>query len=121
MSHKGLNQLLCAALVNNRFRTELLANPPQAVRKGYLGQKFSLNPDELALVSSIRVKGIEEFAAVVYRWITSEEGGSQQDRYAIEKEIQPLEASSRGPIHLRPSVARKFPVRSAIPLAAGMD
>ena len=88
MSHKGLNQLLCAALVNDRFRAELLADPSQAARKGYYGQKFALHPDELSLVSSIRVKGIEEFAAVIYRWIASQDGRVPVDTSGYEQSAQ---------------------------------
>ena len=51
MKHKGLNQLLCAATVNNRFRETLLHNPAQAIATGYFDHTFSLTPETLAHIN----------------------------------------------------------------------
>jgi hypothetical protein len=75
MMHKGLNQLLCAATVNRRFREALLRNPSQAIATGYFNHRFSLTPDEQKLVTGIRANRLEEFAAQVYCWISSSGGG----------------------------------------------
>lgn len=71
MDHKSLNQLLCAATVNRRFCQVLLQNPSQAIATGYLGQTFSLTPEERELVTGIRAQQLEDFAAQVYCWISS--------------------------------------------------
>jgi hypothetical protein len=71
MVHKGLNQLVCAATVNKRFREALLRNPSQAIATGYFNHRFPLTPDEQSLVTGIRANGLEEFAAQVYCWISS--------------------------------------------------
>lgn len=70
MKHKGLNQLLCAATVNNGFRETLLHNPAQAISTGYFDHTFSLTPEERDLVISIQAQKLEDFAAQVYHWIS---------------------------------------------------
>lgn len=77
MKHKGLNQLLCAALVNERFREMLLHHPARAITMGYGDQSFSLTPEERDLVIGIHARQLEDFAAQVYGWISGNgrEGG----------------------------------------------
>jgi hypothetical protein len=62
----GLNQLLCAAVVNSRFCERLLRNPAQAIATGYLDHNFSLTPEERDLVISIKAQKLEDFAAQVH-------------------------------------------------------
>jgi 3,4-dihydroxy-2-butanone 4-phosphate synthase len=71
MKHKALNQLICAALINDSFRQTLLANPAQAVSKGYYGQKFSLSMEEQKMVTGIRAQKLEDFASQVYQWLNA--------------------------------------------------
>ncbi len=80
MMHKGLNQLLCAATVNRRFRETLLRDPAQAVAGGYLNHQFSLTPEEHKLVTGIRAQHLEDFAAQVYSWISTDTTGHQPAR-----------------------------------------
>ena len=75
MNHTGLNQLLCAAVVNNRFRETLLRNPAQAIATGYLDHSFSLTPEERNLVVDIRAQGFEDFAAQVHHWLSGSSNG----------------------------------------------
>ncbi|MFC2031508.1 hypothetical protein ACFLWA_12380 [Chloroflexota bacterium] len=70
MKHKGLNQLLCAAVVNTRFRDTLLHSPAQAIASGYMEHSFSLTPEEKSLVVNIQARQLEDFAAQVYNWIS---------------------------------------------------
>jgi hypothetical protein len=76
MKHKGLNQLLCAATVNNGFRETLLHNPAQAIATGYFDHTFSLTPEERDLIISIQAQKLEDFAAQVYRWISGYGNGN---------------------------------------------
>lgn len=76
MNHKGLNQLLCAATVNARFRETLLHNPTQALSTGYLEHSFSLTAEERDLVINIQAQQLEDFAAQVYRWISVKGNGN---------------------------------------------
>ena len=75
MTHKGLNQLLCAATVNRRFRESLLRNPAQAIAMGYFSYTFALTPEEQKLVTSIQAQQLEDFAAQVYCWISADGNG----------------------------------------------
>jgi hypothetical protein len=70
VNHKSLNQLLCAATVNVRFREVLLRDPAQAIASGYFDHSFSLTPEEQDLVVGIQAQGLEDFAAQVYHWIS---------------------------------------------------
>jgi len=70
MKHKSLNQLLCAATVNVRFREALLHDPAQAIAAGYFDHTFSLTSEERDLVVGIRAERLEDFAAQVYHWIS---------------------------------------------------
>jgi hypothetical protein len=93
MMHKGLNQLLCAATVNARFREALLRNPSQAIATGYFNHRFSLTPDEQRLVTGIRANRLEEFAAQVYCWISSSGGG--HGVHALDV-LSPVRESAQG-------------------------
>ncbi len=76
MKHKSLNQLLCAATVNHRFRETLLHDPAQAIATGYCNQAFALTPEEQELVVGIQAQQLEDFAAQVYRWISANSNGN---------------------------------------------
>jgi len=76
MKHKSLNQLLCAATVNRRFRETLLHNPAQAIATGYFNYTFALTPEEHELVTGIQAQRLEDFAAQVYHWISANGNGN---------------------------------------------
>jgi hypothetical protein len=76
MKHQGLNQLLCAATVNGRFRETLLRNPAQALAAGYLDHTFSLTQEERDLVVGIQAHQLEDFAAQIYHWISGNGNGN---------------------------------------------
>lgn len=84
MNHKGLNQLLCAAVVNNRFRETLLRNPAQAIASGYLDHDFSLTPDERDFVVDIKAQRFEDFAGQVHNWLSGnrQNGTSSTESFA---------------------------------------
>jgi hypothetical protein len=75
MKHKSLNQLLCAATVNGRFREMLLRDPAQAIASGYFDHSFALTPEERDLVLGIRAQRLDDFAAQVYHWISGNNNG----------------------------------------------
>jgi len=70
MNHKSLNQLLCAATVNTRFRETLLRDPAKAIAAGYFDHTFALTQEEHDLVVGIRASGLEDFAAQIYNYIS---------------------------------------------------
>ncbi len=80
MKHKALNQLLCAAMVNAQFRETLLRDPAQAIATGYLDHSFSLTREERELVLGIQAQQLEDFAAQVYHWISSNNGNGHHSK-----------------------------------------
>lgn len=62
----GLNRVFAAAVVNRQFCDMLLKNPREALQKGYLGEVFTLTPDEVALIASIRAESLSDLAKQVY-------------------------------------------------------
>lgn len=70
MNHKSLNELVCAATVNVRFRETLLRDPAKALASGYFGHSFALTKEEHNLVVGMRATGLEDFAEQVYNFIS---------------------------------------------------
>jgi len=75
MKHKSLNQLLCAATVNVRFREVLLRDPAKAIASGYFDHSFALTQEERDMVVGIQAQRLEDFAAQVYHWISDGSNG----------------------------------------------
>lgn len=75
MNHKSLNQLLCAATVNVRFRETLLRDPAKAIASGYFDHSFALTEEEQDLVIGIQAQRLEDFAAQIYHWISDSGNG----------------------------------------------
>jgi hypothetical protein len=92
MKHKALNQLLCAAVINQTFRQALLQNPVQALDNGYHGQSFAVSSEERALLSKTRATTLEELAAEVYAWIS---GNGYHGRDAHEAPSRPRRVGQR--------------------------
>jgi len=82
MNHKSLNELLCAATVNVRFRETLLRDPAKAIAAGYFDHSFVLTQEERDLVVGIQAQGLEDFAAQVYSFISGNGNGTTLNRYA---------------------------------------
>jgi hypothetical protein len=76
MNHKSLNELVCAATVNVRFRETLLRDPAKAIASGYFGHSFALTQEECDLVVGIRAQGLEDFAAQVYHFVSGNGNGT---------------------------------------------
>jgi len=58
----NLSRLLSAAVINRGFRDLLLTQPEEALQRGYLGEKFNLNREELRRVISIQARDLADFA-----------------------------------------------------------
>ena len=63
---KGLSRVFAAAVVNRQFCDMLLKNPQEALRKGYLGETFTLTPEENALIASVHADTLSDLARQVY-------------------------------------------------------
>jgi hypothetical protein len=69
MQNRGLNELLCAAMINRNFCEILITDPSLALSEGYEGHVFNLAPEEYNLVTHIQAINLEDFAEQVYDWI----------------------------------------------------
>jgi len=80
MEYRELHRLISAAIVNQSFRCQLLENPLEAVRTGYLGQSFCLTSGEHELLASIRASDFPTFSQHIHQWISRNrhQGGSGQ-------------------------------------------
>jgi len=58
----GLSRVFAAAVVNRQFCQLLLEEPDTALQKGYLGETFSLSPQERDLILTIRADSLPDFA-----------------------------------------------------------
>ena len=66
----ALNRVFAAAVVNRQFCDMLLKNPQEALQKGYLGETFTLTPEENALIASIHANTLSDLAKQVYGSLT---------------------------------------------------
>lgn len=66
MRSNGLNRVFAAAVVNRQFCEMLLKNPREALKKGYLGETFTLTAEEISLIASIRADTLSDLARQVY-------------------------------------------------------
>lgn len=57
------SRIISAAVVSDRFKEALLANPVQAVSVGYSGETFDLRKDQTARLAGIHAASLAEFAA----------------------------------------------------------
>ncbi len=57
-----VGRVMCAAVVDGRFRELLLSDPRAALNAGYNGEKFSFPEDLLELIYSIEAGTLAEFA-----------------------------------------------------------
>jgi hypothetical protein len=67
----ALSRLFAAAVVNRQFCEMLLTNPQEALRKGYLGETFTLTKDERDLIISIRARSLADLARALSRSLIS--------------------------------------------------
>jgi hypothetical protein len=67
----GLSRVFSAAVVNRQFCNMLLEDPHVALKKGYLGEKFSLSREEEDLIVSIRANSLSDLARQVNRSLSN--------------------------------------------------
>jgi hypothetical protein len=67
--HAGFSKLFAAAVVSRSFCQLLLDNPEEALRQGYQGKQFNLNPQEAGLIISMNAKSLPELARQVVQTV----------------------------------------------------
>ena len=66
-SSSAISRVFAAAIVNRQFCNMLLDDPYMALKKGYLGESFSLSKEEQDLIISIRANSLTDLAKQVNR------------------------------------------------------
>ncbi|KAF0111821.1 MAG: hypothetical protein FD147_623 [Chloroflexi bacterium] len=61
-SEREYSRIMTAAVVSEKFRKLLLANPRLAIKSGYGGEAFNLAMEESERISSIQATSLAEFA-----------------------------------------------------------
>lgn len=56
------SRIMTAAVISERFRKLLLANPEMAIKSGFNGEAFHLAVDESRRISAIKAATLAEFA-----------------------------------------------------------
>lgn len=56
------SRILTAAVVNEKFRKLLLANPGLAIKNGFSGESFNFKDEERMRIAAIRASSLAEFA-----------------------------------------------------------
>jgi len=67
----GISRVFAAAVVNRQFCDMLLEDPYAALKKGYLGETFSLSKEEQDLIVSIRANSLADLAKQVNRSLSN--------------------------------------------------
>jgi len=93
MRNNVINQLICAAVVDEKFCNVLLKSPEKALSKGYLSHHFDLSPDEIRFIKNIHADTIESFASKVatrnsYQTYRLQNQNSPSDTFSIKKRYQ---------------------------------
>jgi hypothetical protein len=64
-SHPGISAVFAAAVVSQTFRNLLLKDPELALRQGYMGKRFGLNPEDASLIISLNAGSLGDLAKQV--------------------------------------------------------
>ncbi len=71
-SYSELERVVAAAVISDTFREQLLMDPRRALETGYLGEPFTLTEEEMAFLTGLRVRNVQELAQHVSRWVESQ-------------------------------------------------
>jgi len=64
-THAGISSVFAAAVVSRSFCQMLLQDPQRALQQGYMGQSFSVSPQDAALIISINAQSLPDLAQKV--------------------------------------------------------
>ena len=77
MSDHTLNNIMCLALIDGKFRDNLLTDAANVMGE------FDLDPEEQDILKAIKADSVTEFAQSLYTWMV-ERRGSNGHRRAYE-------------------------------------
>ena len=88
-----INRLICAAIVSETFRDDLLVNPAKALDAGYSGEKFPLSAKERLAILSIDAVTLDEFTVKLMNQLNQQTDASilvyqeYQARYDVPLQV----------------------------------
>ena len=98
MSEQTLNNIMCMALVDGKFRDSLLTNPANVVGD------FDLDVEEQDVLKAIKADSVTEYARKLHTWMLQRTGGNGNGNgngNGHRKTYGPTQPVHR--LHLRPS------------------
>ncbi len=63
--HHEISRIMTAAVVNLKFRQDLLSNPMHAIERGFGEETFILEQEQAEQISRIQASTLEEFATKI--------------------------------------------------------
>jgi hypothetical protein len=84
MSDHTLNDVMCLALIDGKFRRTLLTNVADVV------EEFDLDPEEQDILTAIRADSVTEFARELHTWMLERHGGNGHRKAYEPKQLRPL-------------------------------
>jgi hypothetical protein len=80
MSDQTLNNIMCMALIDGKFRASLLSNPANVVND------FDLDAEEQDVLRTIKADSVTEFARKLHSWMVQRPGSD--GRYQAQRPRQ---------------------------------
>jgi hypothetical protein len=84
MSDQTLNNIMCMALIDGKFRDTLLTNPAIVV------EDFDLDAEEQDALTGIKADSVTEFARKLYTWMSQRPGGNGNGHRKTVRPKQPV-------------------------------
>ncbi len=64
-----LSRVVHAAIINRRFRENLLSDPIRSIESGFCGESFYFSRETKEQIRSIQARSLEEFAAGITKYL----------------------------------------------------
>ncbi len=92
MSDQTLNNIMCLALVDSKFRHSLLNGMTNAV------EEFDLDPEEQDILQAINADSVTEFAQKLHTWMLERHRGNGHRKAYESEQLRRLRATKALPL-----------------------
>ncbi len=82
MSDHSLNDIMCLALIDGKFRHTLLSDVTNVV------EEFDLDPEERDVLKAIKAESVTEFARELHTWMLQRHRGNGHRRAYQPKQLR---------------------------------
>lgn len=82
MSERTLNDIVCLAITDSKFRESLLTNVADAV------EEFDLDPEEKDILKTIKADSIAELAQGLHAWMVQRNRGNGYRKVSKQKQLK---------------------------------